>query len=70
MNPLNINTKTEVVTEVKVGNVPIQEVLQEAKALAHYVLYEIDMYKQTHGIEGFEFNFEADCCRFLDLIGD
>ena len=44
MNALNINTKTEVITEVKVGDVPIYDVLAEAKALAHSVLFEISVF--------------------------
>lgn len=70
MNALNINTKTEVITEVKVGDVPIYDVLSEAKALAHNVLFEISIFKQKHNIEDHDFKFEADCCKFLDLIGD
>ena len=70
MNALNINTKTEVITEVKVGDVPIYDVLAEAKALAHNVLFEISVFKQKNNIEDYDFQFEADCCRFLDLIGD
>ena len=70
MNALNINTKTEVVTEVKVGDVPIYDVLSEAKALAHNVLFEISVFKQKNNIEDYDFKFEADCCKFLDLIGD
>lgn len=70
MNTLNINTKTEVVTEVKLGNIPIYDVLSEAKSLAHNVLYEISIFKQKHNIEDYDFKFEADCCKFLDLIGD
>ena len=70
MNALNINTKTEVITEVKVGDVPIYDVLSEAKALAHNVLFEISVFKQKNNIEDYDFKFEADCCRFLDLIGD
>jgi hypothetical protein len=70
MNALNINTKTEVITEVKVGDVPIYDVLAEAKALAHNVLFEISVFKQKNNIEDYDFKFEADCCKFLDLIGD
>lgn len=70
MNALNINTKTEVITEVKVGDVPIYDVLSEAKALAHNVLFEISVFKQKNNIEDYDFKFEADCCKFLDLIGD
>ena len=70
MKPLNINTKTEVITEVKVGDVPIYDVLAEAKALAHNVLFEISVFKQKNNIEDYDFKFEADCCKFLDLIGD
>lgn len=70
MNPLNINTKTEVITEVKVGDVPIYEVLTEAKSLAHQVLFEISVFKQKYGYEDMDFQFEGDCCKFLDLIGD
>mgnify|MGYP003305191230 CR=1 FL=1 len=70
MNALNINTKTEVVTEVKVGDVPIYDVLSEAKLLAHSVLCEISVFKQKHNIEDYDFMFEAECCKFLDLIGD
>jgi hypothetical protein len=70
MNALNINTKTEVITEVKVGDVPIYDVLAEAKALAHSVLFEISVFKQKNNIEDYDFKFEADCCKFLDLIGD
>lgn len=70
MNALNINTKTEVITEVKVGDVPIYDVLSEAKALAHNVLFEISIFKQKHNIEDYDFKFEAECCKFLDLIGD
>lgn len=70
MNALNINTKTEVITEVKVGDVPIYDVLTEAKALAHNVLFEISVFKQKNNIEDYDFKFEADCCKFLDLIGD
>lgn len=70
MNALNINTKTEVVTEVKVGDVPIYDVLSESKLLAHSVLCEISVFKQKHNIEDYDFKFEADCCKFLDLIGD
>lgn len=70
MNALNINTKTEVITEVKVGDVPIYDVLSEAKALAHNVLFEISIFKQKNNIEDYDFKFEADCCKFLDLIGD
>ena len=70
MKPLNINTKTEVITEVKVGDVPIYDVLNEAKSLAHQVLFEISVFKQKNGYETMDFQFEADCCKFLDLIGD
>lgn len=70
MNALNINTKTEVITEVKVGDVPTYDVLSEAKALAHNVLFEISVFKQKNNIEDYDFQFEADCCKFLDLIGD
>ena len=70
MNPLNINTKTEVITEVKLGDVPIYDVLAEAKALAHNVLFEMSVFKQKNNIEDYDFKFEAECCRFLDLIGD
>lgn len=70
MNALNINTKTEIITEVKVGDIPIYDVLSEAKSLAHNVLYEISVFKQKHNIEDYDFKFEADCCKFLDLIGD
>lgn len=70
MNALNINTKTEVITEVKLGDVPIYDVLAEAKALAHNVLFEMSVFKQKNNIEDYDFKFEADCCRFLDLIGD
>ena len=70
MNALNINTKTEVITEVKVGDVPIYDVLYEAKSLAHNVLFEISVFKQKNNIEDYDFKFEADCCKFLDLIGD
>ena len=70
MNALNINTKTEVITEVKVGDVPIYDVLSEAKALAHNVLFEISVFKQKNNIEDYDFKFEADCCKFLDLIGN
>ena len=70
MNALKINTKTEVITEVKVGDVPIYDVLSEAKALAHNVLFEISVFKQKNNIEDYDFKFEADCCKFLDLIGD
>ena len=70
MNELNINTKTEVITEVKVGDVPIYDVLSEAKALAHNVLFEISVFKQKNNIEDYDFKFEAECCNFLDMIGD
>lgn len=70
MNALNINTKTEVITEVKLGDVPIYDVLSEAKALAHNVLFEMSVFKQKNNIEDYDFKFEAECCRFLDLIGD
>ena len=70
MNALNINTKTEVITEVKVGDVPIYDVLAEAKALAHSVLFEISIFKQKNNIEDYDFKFEAECCNFLDMIGD
>ena len=70
MPMLHINTKTEVITEVKVGDVPIYDVLAEAKSLAHSVLFEISVFKQKNNIEDYDFKFEADCCRFLDLIGD
>lgn len=70
MNALNINTKTEVITEVKVGDVPIYDVLSEAKALAHNVLFEISVFKQKNNIEDYDFKFEAECCNFLDMIGD
>ena len=70
MNALNINTKTEVITEVKVGDVPIYDVLAEAKALAHSVLFEISVFKQKNNIEDYDFKFEAECCNFLDMIGD
>ena len=49
---------------------PIYDVLSEAKALAHNVLFEISIFKQKHNIEDYDFQFEADCCKFLDLIGD
>ena len=55
---------------VKVGDVPIYDVLSEAKALAHNVLFEISVFKQKNNIEDYDFKFEADCCKFLDLIGD
>lgn len=70
MNALNINTKTEVITEVKLGDVPIYDVLAEAKALAHNVLFEMSVFKQKNNIEDYDFKFEAECCRFLELIGD
>lgn len=70
MNQLNINTKTEVITEVKLGNVPIHDVLQEAKLLAHEVLTEISIFKQQNNLEHYDFIFEGTCCKFLDLIGD
>jgi len=70
MNPLNINTKIEAVTELKVGNVPINNVLTEAKTLAHQVLEEISIFKQMHNFEDMDFQFEADCCKFLEMIGD
>lgn len=70
MKALNINTKTEVITEVKLGDVPIYDVLSEAKALAHNVLFEMSVFKQKNNIEDYDFKFEAECCRFLDLIGD
>lgn len=70
MNALNINTKTEVITEVKLGDVPIYDVLSEAKALAHNVLFEMSVFKQKNNIEDYDFKFEAECCRFLELIGD
>lgn len=70
MNPLNINTKIEAVTELKVGSIPINDILTEAKALAHQVLEEISIFKQTHNFEDVDFQFEADCCNFLEMIGD
>lgn len=70
MNPLNINTKIEAVTELKVGSIPINDILTEAKALAHQVLEEISIFKQMHNFEDVNFQFEADCCNFLEMIGD
>ena len=64
MNPLNINTKIEAVTELKVGSIPISDILTEAKALAHQVLEEISIFKQMHNFEDVDFQFEADCCNF------
>ena len=70
MKTLNITTKTEVVTEVRVGDIPIHDVLDKARVLAHSVLEEISVFKQNHNIEDYDFKFEAECCNFLDMIGD
>ena len=46
MKALNITTKTEIVTEVRVGDIPIHDVLDKARVLAHSVLEEISVFKR------------------------
>lgn len=70
MKALNIITKTEVTAEAKVGDVPIHDVLDKARMLAHNALEEISEFKQKHHVEDYDFKFEAECCSFLDMIGD
>lgn len=63
-----INVKTE--TSVFVGNVPIDDVLEAARFLAHEVLEELSIYRQEHNLDPLEFDVEGTACEFLDLIGD
>lgn len=66
MNSLSIKTKTE----IKVGDVPLDDVLQKAKDLAHFVLEELSIYRQNNNLESDIFSCEGEACEFLDLIGD
>ncbi len=66
MNSLSIKTKTE----IKVGDVPLDDVLQKAKDLAHFVLEELSVYRQQNNLESDFFSCEGEACEFLDMIGD
>lgn len=66
MNRLSIKTKTE----IKVGDVPLDDVLQKAIDLAHFVLEELSIYRQHNNLESDVFSCEGEACAFLDMIGD
>ncbi len=66
MNRLSIKTKTE----IKVGDVPLDDVLQKAIDLAHLVLEELSTYRQYNNLELDVFSCEGEACSFLDMIGD
>lgn len=68
MSPIEI--KTETVTKVTVNNIGIDEIIAEARNLAHTVLEELSIYRQRNDLDSETFSCEADACAFLDLIGD
>ncbi len=65
--PLEITTKTTV--EVRYNSLPVPEIIADAIDLAHYVLEELSIYRQEHGIEDF-FGCEGGATEFLDKVGD
>lgn len=67
MKTLRIEAKQ---IEAKLGDVPVNVVIQDAAALAHRVLEELSIYRQRNGLESDIFDCEAMACEFLDQIGD
>jgi hypothetical protein len=68
MSPINIKTETS--TKVTINGIEIDNVLEEARKLAHTVLEELSVYRQRNNLDSDTFSCEADACAFLDLIGD
>ena len=67
MNTLRIEAKQ---IDVRLGDIPIHDVVNAAAELAHFVLEELSLYRQRNGLESDTFDCEGECCAFLDLIGD
>lgn len=68
MSPIKINTET--LTKVTINNIKIDDIIDEARKLAHTVLEELSIYRQQNNLDSDVFSCEADACAFLDLIGD
>lgn len=66
MSPINIKTSTK----VTINGIEIDDVIEEAKKLAHTVLEELSIYRQQNNLDSDVFYCEGDACAFLDLIGD
>ena len=56
--------------KVTYNGVDAKEIIHDAIDLAHAVLEELSIYRQQHDLDSMEFSFEADCCEFLDKVGD
>jgi len=68
MSPVKI--KTETTTKVTINGVDVEDVIQEAANLAHFVLEELSIYRQRKKLDPLTFDCEGEACAFLDLIGD
>lgn len=65
-----LDIKTETKTKVTVNGTDVEDIIHEAAQLAHTVLEELSIYRQQNNLDCDTFSCEADCCAFLDLIGD
>ena len=65
MKKLNVITTASVT--VTLDGLDIDNVIEQAANLAHFVLEELSIYRQRNEIDDI---FEGEACAFLDLIGD
>lgn len=65
-----LKVTTTVSSIVSLDGLDINDVIQQAADLAHEVLEELSIYRQSHNLDSDTFSCEGSCCAFLDLIDD
>ena len=60
------------ISTITYRGIPVMEIIKDACDLAHEALEDMSVYRQRHDIDqSWELgSLEADCCRFLDKLGD
>ena len=68
MKRLKITTTASAI--VTLDGLDIDEVIERAADLAHFVLEELSVYRQQNNLDNDIFACEGEACAFLDLIDD
>lgn len=67
MKQLKVTTTASAI--VTLDGLDINEVIERAADLAHFVLEELSIYRQQNNLDDI-FDCEGEACAFLDLIDD
>ena len=61
------------ISTITYRGIPVMEIIRDACDLAHEALEDMSVYRQRHDIDHMDWELgglEADCCHFLDKLGD